>query len=362
MSAPFFSIIIPSYNVKDYIGACIDSVVNQPWRDWEIIICDGSTDGTEEICDAYAKAHPNIRVIYGQDQGPSPARNTGIKAVRGEYLMFLDADDLLAEDCLSALHAAICRDPKAALYINDYCEYCEDGQLIPIPLRRGPGGAPDTSRTPDARVAKSASMLPVDSVNTLARLFRENGNYIIFSWRHVFRKSFLAQWDVLYDEALLCCEDYDFFLQCVPFIGRSMATGIMTHYYRKNREGSMTNSTHASPRMYLDNLRAFARWFSYIRQYAPTMERCADSRDFLLRDIASKFLFYTIQSAALKKGSEACIQFSKQHKPILRAAKGRFVSPARIVLSILGFRLGSKLLSRLFRIMKRHIRSTMMPK
>lgn len=89
-----FSIIIPVYNVEKYLDECVQSVLDQTFRDYEIILVDdGSRDSSPARCDSWAMKDSRIRVIHQQNQGLSGARNTGIAAAAGEYLMFLDSDD-----------------------------------------------------------------------------------------------------------------------------------------------------------------------------------------------------------------------------------------------------------------------------
>ena len=100
-----FSIIVPVYNVKDYLGECLDSILSQTYRDFEMILVDdGSTDGSGELCDQYAAQDERIRVIHQSNQGLSAARNNGIARAKGEYLMFVDSDDyFLRRDALELL-------------------------------------------------------------------------------------------------------------------------------------------------------------------------------------------------------------------------------------------------------------------
>lgn len=105
-----FSIIIPVYNVKDYLPKCVDSVLVQNYDDREIILVDdGSNDGESgAICDAYAAAHPeSIRVIHKQNGGLGDARNAGLEAAQGDYLFFLDSDDYIAPTMLETLSQTI---------------------------------------------------------------------------------------------------------------------------------------------------------------------------------------------------------------------------------------------------------------
>ena len=96
-----FSIIIPVYNVEKYLGECIDSVLGQTFKDYEIILCDdGSTDGSGKICDFYRDSCSNgtVRVLHDINAGAAIARNRGIDAARGEYILFLDSDDFYIEN------------------------------------------------------------------------------------------------------------------------------------------------------------------------------------------------------------------------------------------------------------------------
>lgn len=94
-----FSIVIPIYNVESYLRACIDSVLRQNFSDIEIILVDdGSPDTCPSICDEYAAKDDRIRVIHKENGGLSSARNAGLMAARGTYVIFLDSDDFYLEN------------------------------------------------------------------------------------------------------------------------------------------------------------------------------------------------------------------------------------------------------------------------
>ena len=99
------SVIIPVYNVKAYLEKCVESVVNQDFSDYEIILIDdGSSDGSENLCDRLGEKYPEIKVIHQENKGQGGARNTGIENASGEYLLFVDSDDYIKEDALSFLY------------------------------------------------------------------------------------------------------------------------------------------------------------------------------------------------------------------------------------------------------------------
>ena len=102
------SIIIPIYNVSQYLNECIQSVVNQSYKDFEcILIDDGSSDGSEMICDQWAQKDSRIKVIHQSNQGVSKARNRGIAEAQGEYITFIDSDDWIDPNYLNELFQPI---------------------------------------------------------------------------------------------------------------------------------------------------------------------------------------------------------------------------------------------------------------
>lgn len=100
----FFSIIIPAYNVQNYIKCCLDSILRQSCNDYEIILVnDGSSDDTGKICAEYSLRFDNIKLINKVNGGLSDARNSGIRIAEGEYILFVDGDDYIAIDSLENL-------------------------------------------------------------------------------------------------------------------------------------------------------------------------------------------------------------------------------------------------------------------
>lgn len=98
---PLISIIIPVYNVEKYLEQCLNTVINQTYRSLEIIIVDdGSTDNSKDICADFAKRDHRIQLIHKTNGGQASARNVAIRAATGDYLFFVDSDDLLALNCI----------------------------------------------------------------------------------------------------------------------------------------------------------------------------------------------------------------------------------------------------------------------
>ena len=105
---PMVSIIVPIYNVKEYIRKCVESILNQTYRNLEIILVDdGSPDDCPKICDEYAQRDNRVKVIHKSNGGLSDARNAGIDAATGEYLTFIDSDDYYAPSTIEMMVKAI---------------------------------------------------------------------------------------------------------------------------------------------------------------------------------------------------------------------------------------------------------------
>lgn len=102
MNTPAISIIVPVYNAEAYLQKCLNSIISQPFKDWEcILVDDGSTDGSASICDKSALKDGRFKVIHKNNEGVSSARNIGIDNAKGDWITFVDSDDWLEGDFLS---------------------------------------------------------------------------------------------------------------------------------------------------------------------------------------------------------------------------------------------------------------------
>lgn len=105
---PLVSIIVPVYNVKPYLSRCVDSLLGQSYQNMELLLVDdGSTDGSEALCDEYAAQDARVRVLHKKNGGLSDARNAGVDAAKGEYLSFVDGDDWVSPYYIENLYRAL---------------------------------------------------------------------------------------------------------------------------------------------------------------------------------------------------------------------------------------------------------------
>lgn len=226
--APLFSIIIPCFNLERWIRACLDSIISQDFPEWEcIVIDDGSTDRTPAILAEYAAKDARIRVITKQNGGVGSARNAGLALARGEWIFFLDGDDVMASDALPALVKLIRYYPQETLFRFEVAAF-EDGTPLPEVSRSNGYG----------RI-----------VNISNRLRFED--YYIYMWQFLFHRSWL---EGVHFTAYQRGEDRLFILSLLCFsVTHFVAVPDVLYFYRK-REGSAMHARRPSVQMLKDDL------------------------------------------------------------------------------------------------------------
>lgn len=135
------SVVIPVYNVEKYLAQCVDSVLDQTFQDFEIILVDdGATDSSRAMCDEYAQKDARIRVIHQPNGGLSAARNTGLSAASGEYIYFLDSDDYIEPTALADLVSAVQQEQADVVFFDGYVFYdeCEENDSVSRYERKAP--------------------------------------------------------------------------------------------------------------------------------------------------------------------------------------------------------------------------------
>ena len=130
MRTPMVSIIIPVFNTEKYLRHCIDSVLSQTYKDFELLLIDdGSTDSSGSICDEYAAQDARVRVFHKENGGVSSARNLGLDNAQGKYLMFLDSDDFWLQDDVLEVLIEKAEENDLDIIRGEYSAMHEDGTL-----------------------------------------------------------------------------------------------------------------------------------------------------------------------------------------------------------------------------------------
>lgn len=149
---PLISVIVPIYKVERYLKKCIDSIINQTYKNLEIILVDdGSPDSCPKICDEYEKKDSRIKVIHKQNGGLSDARNAGIDVAKGDYIAFVDSDDYIEQDMYEMLYT-ILKKYNADISISSRYIVNEDGKRF-------------------AYTSKDSNILDMDAKEALRRIF-----------------------------------------------------------------------------------------------------------------------------------------------------------------------------------------------
>lgn len=127
---PLFSIIVPVYNVKDYLRQCINSILSQNFINYEILLIDdGSTDGSQFLCDEFGKTFPYCRVFHKANGGLSDARNLGLNKAVGRYIWFIDSDDYLLSKTAFGEIASIIEEKSTDVILFSYKKYYEESGI-----------------------------------------------------------------------------------------------------------------------------------------------------------------------------------------------------------------------------------------
>lgn len=210
------SIIVPVYNVESYLSRCVESILGQTFRDFELILIDdGSTDHSGAICDEFAKQDGRIRVIHQVNRGVSSARNTGISLARREWLCFVDADDILSTMFLQKFHERF--NGVSDYYIQGSCNVTNE--IIET-----------RSTYQDKDFILGVDIIPSNIL--------ENG----VPWGKLFRSAIVKQNNIRFNECLNRGEDELF---CMDFLYHTKMISTIScngYYYRRDNPNSLTNN------------------------------------------------------------------------------------------------------------------------
>lgn len=217
---PKVSIIVPVYNAEKSLARCVDSILNQEFRDFELILMDdGSKDRSGDICDGYARADARVVVVHKENSGVSDTRNQAIARARGTFLQFVDSDDWLTADATKLMVRAA-EETGCDLVIADF--YRVVGKMV---SRKGDIDA-------DQVIGREA----------FVGFMMENpaDYYYGVLWNKLYRRSLVEAHGIRMDAKLSWCEDFLFNLEYVRYATTFYALRTPVYYYVKTK-GSLVN-------------------------------------------------------------------------------------------------------------------------
>lgn len=224
MSQPFFSVIIPVYNIEPYLRECVESVLGQNFRNFEIILVnDGSTDKSLQICQEYQLKDSRVKLINKVNEGLAETRNKGIDISQGEYIIFLDGDDHLEKkgNGLSEIHHILSDESIDILLFN----------LVPFSVR-------ENSYYNIHEIKKAKNIKITNDLNTI---FKKK-IYLASACNKIVKKSIISQNSIKFPKGLLS-EDIQWCGDLLKYASNITFYPMSFYFYRQNREGSITFKT-----------------------------------------------------------------------------------------------------------------------
>lgn len=244
---PKFSIIIPVYNVAPYLRECLDSVLSQTIEDFEVLaVDDGSTDGSGQIVDEYAVKDQRITVLHKGNSGVSSARNAGIDLAKGDYLCFVDGDDIVSPSYIQDLYEAMGDADSSMGGFKTFGLSDKPGRIV-VPEKR----MVDTLEENLIRF--------YDVHNTLAQRYL---------WNRMFKASVIREHQILFREDIYYKEDGLFVIQYLcRSNGRVSVLNSVLYNYRRTHNGAIGTVSSGFNEKQLSNLTAHSLIIQEFKKY-----------------------------------------------------------------------------------------------
>ena len=319
-----FSVIVPVYKVEKYLHQCVDSVINQTFKNIEIILVDdGSPDRCPQICDEYIRKDDRVVVIHKENGGLSNARNDGLKKARGEYVIFLDSDDYyLRDDFLEIINRELSDYSYDALFFQRR-KYYEATQVF------------DNEPTPYSQSALNGVSAD-DILFDLSKYDKLDANASM----KVLKREYLLQ-NALFFKAGIYSEDVEWFFNIAPGLCSIKLINTVGYCYRK-REGSISNSISQKN---IEDL------FFSIEKYAEPLKEATLSdkkKKALLNYLAYQYSIVIGLIGNYLKGADKkeFLHRCKKYKWLVAYAMSQKAKKAAIVINLFGINIASFVLGK----------------
>lgn len=267
-----YSVIIPAYNAAHCIREAIESVLSQNYSEWELIIInDGSTDNTLEVCKSIAEFDPRIRILDKKNEGVSAARNYGLLAATGDYLFLLDADDKLGDQVMQKITEELSLlKYQPDIVFGDYEKFDEHSKI----------------RT-HYSFDYGSDLSEITGKKIWAVLFGRRPVFVSPIMAQIYRTSFIKENEIFFDKSLSYTEDHDWRFLVLQNSNRYYVTHFtyFTYYYR---EGITLSATHQPMTLnrYSCQNRFCVKWF----HKAMEEPELASAKDIILSRVAEIYM------------------------------------------------------------------------
>lgn len=318
-----YSIVVPVYNVEDYLEDCVNSILSQTYRHFELILVDdGSTDQSSEICDRYARENSAVSSIHQTNGGAAKARNTGIRAAKGDYLIFLDSDDFWGrDDALADIHQCILD--------NDYCD---------VVIFKGDKYDQNTSEIVSRNDHFTHEWIAGQPFIDQLRISVITNHLCACAWDLAINKRLYEEHDLFFYEGIVG-EDIDWGARLILIVRSIGVVDQSLHMYRMNRSGAVTSKL--TLKNLIDTKGSLERCLEYI-----TDSPKDDELTYLYYSyVAYHYAIWMAESARVKnKKKKPLIQEMKQYTYLLKYQDYPKIKKVYLVYRIFGYTITSKIL------------------
>lgn len=242
------SVIMPVYNCSKYMKKSIDSIINQTFNDFELILIDdGSNDDSGKICDSYAAKDNRIKAFHTASYGPSYARNLGLDKAAGKYVTYVDSDDYLDKNAFKIMLKNLKEDTEILFYPN-YNDIYEDGEYV------------ITRNNCISRINIDDNEEFMDKYTCLMENF-----YVNQVWNKLYKKSFMDKYKPISPVSIKRAEDILFNLQLYVHLQKAIVIEIPLYHYVNHKSSSICSSFKLDSfkyveEVYIGNLKCLKSW------------------------------------------------------------------------------------------------------
>lgn len=315
------TIIIPVYNVQDYLKECVDSILCQMTEEVEcILVDDGSTDLSGELCDRYGQEDSRFYVVHKQNGGLSSARNEGLKFAKGKYITFIDSDDRISKNCIKE--------------IIEWAKNSETDFCFMQIIKFYPNG-----ETEDLGEKIYSKDFIEKNKEEICKALSKKPKYPGSACGKLYRRCFLEQYHLNFPKDKRYSEDLGFIRDCIIQAQKIEALDFPFYEYRQNRVGSITNKKKE---------KNFFDLTLFVKETVALLEQkdYKNIEKYLLSFVAYEYsiLLWMFMRVDFQNKEDATT-FLRSYRYVLKHGKARRIKMINLIMKVLGIKNTSKILN-----------------